>query len=124
MKKVFKQYFLTLFYIVWFIIFVIVLLGIIHGDLNVSNIIVKNEKIHAVIDLGDVTYSFTIFDFTIALCYLILFVFEDDNAKLSDVHIKSFVDAYEKKYKRFNDSELSIIHVSCNFIELYIFVQF
>lgn len=71
----------------------------------------KNNKIIGIIDLGDVTYSYTIFDFSIALCYLILHELKDDNVKLSDVPIKSFVYAYEKQYRRLNDLELSMIHV-------------
>lgn len=77
-----------------------------------NNIIVKDEKIHAIIDLGDVIYSFTIFDFSVSLCYLILHEFRNNNAKLSDVKIKSFVDAYENQYQKLNNLELSVIHVS------------
>lgn len=61
--------------------------------------------------MGDVVYSYTIFEFAVALCYLILHEFEDNNGKLSNVQIKSFVNAYEKQYRRLNDLELSIIHV-------------
>lgn len=76
-----------------------------------NNIIIKDNKILGVIDVGDVVYSFTIFDFAIALCYLILHEFNDNNAKLSDVQIKNFVEAYEKQYRILNDFEISIIHV-------------
>lgn len=86
--------------------------GIIHEDINMNNIIVRDKKIHGIIDIGDVIYSFTIFDFSVSLCYLILHEFRNNNAKLSDVQIKSFVDAYEKQYQKLNDLELSVIHVS------------
>jgi len=79
-----------------------------------NNIIIKDNKILGIIDMGDVLYSFTIFDFAVALCYLILHYFNDINANLSDVQIKSFVDAYEKQYRRLNDSELRMIYV-CNY---------
>lgn len=75
-----------------------------------NNMIIKDNKILGVIDVGDVVYSFTIFDFAIALCYLILHEFNDNNAKLSDVQIKSFVEAYEKQYRILNEFEISIIH--------------
>lgn len=81
-----------------------------------NNVIMKNNKILGIIDLGDVLYSFTIFDFAVALCYHILHEFEDNNVKLSDVHIKSFVDAYEKQYRHLNDVELSMIHVNIQII--------
>lgn len=84
--------------------------SVIHGDLNMNNMIIKDNKILGVIDVGDVVYSFTIFDFAIALCYLILHEFNDNNAKLSDVQIKSFVEAYEKQYRILNEFEISIIH--------------
>lgn len=61
--------------------------------------------------MGDVVHTYSIFEFTVALCYLILHEFEDDNGKLSNVQIRSFVDAYEKQYKTLNDLELSIVHV-------------
>lgn len=77
-----------------------------------NNIIVRGEKIHGIIDIGDVIYSFTIFDFSVSLCYLILHEFRNKNAKLSDVQIKCFVDAYEKQYQKLNDLEISVIHVS------------
>jgi len=76
-----------------------------------NNIIVRDNKIHGIIDMGDVIYSFTIFEFAIALCYLILHKFEDNNSKLSNVQLKSFVDAYEKQYRELNESELKMIHV-------------
>lgn len=77
-----------------------------------SNILMKDKKILGILDLSDFLYSFTIFDFAVALCYLILHEFEDNNVKLSDVHIKSYVDAYEKQYRNLNDVELSMIHVT------------
>lgn len=51
--------------------------GLIHGDYNENNIIVKkiNEKeykIHGVIDFGDVNYSFIIFDLAIAITYMLI----------------------------------------------------
>lgn len=73
--------------------------------------IIKDNKIFGVIDMGDAVYSFTIFDFAIALCYLILHCFEDIDANLSDVQIKTFVDAYEKQYRCLNDLELRMIYV-------------
>lgn len=76
-----------------------------------NNIIVRDNKIYGIIDMGDVLYSFTIFDFAIALCYLILHEFEDNNAKLSNVQLKSFVNAYENQYRRLDNIELSIMHV-------------
>lgn len=76
-----------------------------------NNIIIKDNEIIGIIDVGDVVYSFTIFDFAVALCYLIMHEFKNDNAKLSNVHIKSFVEAYEKQYRNLNDFEISIIHV-------------
>ncbi|VVC39875.1 Hypothetical protein CINCED_3A004399 [Cinara cedri] len=84
--------------------------SVIHGDLSLNNIIVNNNKILGIIDMGDVVYSYTIFEFAVALCYLILHEFEDNNGKLSNVQFKSFVDAYEKQYRSLNDLELSIIH--------------
>lgn len=87
------------------------ILGVIHEDLNMNNIIIKDNKILGIIDVGDVVYSFTIFDFAVALCYLIMHEFKENNTKLSDVQIKSFVDAYEKQYRNLNDFEVSIIHV-------------
>uniref|UniRef100_A0A2S2Q788 Hydroxylysine kinase n=1 Tax=Sipha flava TaxID=143950 RepID=A0A2S2Q788_9HEMI len=86
--------------------------SVIHGDLNMNNIILKDKKIHGIIDIGDVIYSFTIFDFSVSLCYLILHEFRNNNAKLSDVKIKSFVDAYENHYEKLNSLEYSVIHVS------------
>lgn len=109
MKKVFKQNILNIFYI---ILYKQLFLGVIHGDLNVNNVIMKDNKVYGIIDLGDVLYSFTIFDFAIALCYLILHEFKDNNANLSDVQFKNFVDAYEKQYRLLNDLEISVIHVS------------
>lgn len=76
-----------------------------------NNIIMKDDKILGIIDMGDVIYSFTIFDFAVALSYLILHELKDDNVKLADIKIISFVDAYEKQYRRLNDFEVSIIHV-------------
>lgn len=61
--------------------------------------------------MGDAVFSFTIFDLAIALCYLILYDFRDSNVNLSNVKLKSFVDAYEKHYRVLNDLELSMIHV-------------
>ncbi|XP_025207051.1 uncharacterized protein LOC112602910 [Melanaphis sacchari] len=84
--------------------------SVIHEDLNMNNIIIKDNKIFGIIDVGDVIYSFTIFDFAVALCYLIMHTFKDNNAKLSDVQIKNFVEAYEKQYRILNDFEVSIIH--------------
>ncbi|KAL5239730.1 hypothetical protein ACI65C_007140 [Semiaphis heraclei] len=84
--------------------------SVIHEDLNMNNIIIKDNKIFGIIDVGDVVYSFTIFDFAVALCYLIMHEFKENNAKLSDVQIKSFVEAYEKQYRNLNDFEVSIIH--------------
>lgn len=88
----------------------------------------KNNKITGIIDIGDAVYSFTIFDFATALCYLILHEFKNDNVKLSDVQIKSFVNAYEKQYRKLNDLELSMIHVIRNtilyrysIVDIYIF---
>lgn len=109
MKKVFKQNILNIFHI---ILYKQLFLGVIHGDLNVNNIIMKDNKIHGIIDLGDVLYSFTIFDFAIALCYLILHEFKDNNKSLFDVQFKNFFDAYEKQYRPLNDLELSVVHVS------------
>lgn len=86
-------------------------LGVIHGDLSMNNIIVRDNKIYGLIDMGDVLYSFTIFDFAVALCYLILHEFEDNNGKLSNVQLKSFVNAYENQYRSLDNIELSIIHV-------------
>ncbi|XP_060878487.1 hydroxylysine kinase [Metopolophium dirhodum] len=84
--------------------------SVIHEDLNMNNIIIKDNKILGIIDVGDVVHSFTIFDFSVALCYLIMHEFKDNNAKLSNVHIKNFVEAYEKQYRNLNDFEVSIIH--------------
>lgn len=84
-----------------------------------NNIIIKDNKILGVIDLGDVLHSFTIFDFSVALCYLILHEFEDNNVKLPDVQIKSFVDAYEKQCRNLNDLELSMIHVHTYLLYLF-----
>jgi len=77
-----------------------------------NNIIIEDNNILGVIDVGDVVYSFTIFDFAVALCYLIMHKFKENNAKLSNVPIKNFVEAYEKKYRNLNDFEVSIIHVT------------
>jgi len=76
-----------------------------------NNIIIKDNNVIGIIDMGDVVYSFTIFDFAVALCYLILHNFKDININLFDVQIKSFVDAYERQYRHFNDFELQIIYV-------------
>lgn len=81
-----------------------------------NNIIVRDNKIHGVIDMGDVVYSFTLFDFAIALCYLILHKFEDKNSKLCNVQLKSFVDSYEKQYRRLDEMELKMIHVNIQII--------
>lgn len=86
-------------------------LGVIHGDLSFNNVIVNDNKIFGIIDMGDVVYSYTFLEFAVALCYLILHEFEDDSGKLCNVQIKSFVDAYEKHYRKLNDLELSMIHV-------------
>lgn len=108
LEKSFKTYFI---YTIIILLKTIIFLGVIHGDLNVNNVIIKDNKIFGIIDLGDALYSFTIFDFAIALCYLILHYFNDINADLSDVQIKSFLDAYEKQYRRLNDLELRMIYV-------------
>lgn len=51
--------------------------GLIHGDYNENNIIVRqindNEyKIEGVIDFGDVNYSFTVFDIAITITYMLI----------------------------------------------------
>jgi len=76
-----------------------------------NNIIMKDNEIFGVIDVGDVVHSFTIFDFVVALCYLIMHEFKNNDAKLSNVQIKNFVEAYDKQYRNLNDFEVSIIHV-------------
>lgn len=111
LEKSLKSYFHHKYIYIYIFKSNILFLGIIHEDLSMNNIIMKDNKILGIIDLGDVLYSFTIFDFAVALCYLILHEFEDNNAKLSDVHIKSFVNSYEKQYRNLNDMELSMIHV-------------
>lgn len=97
-------------------------LGVIHGDLSFNNIIVNDNKILGIIDMGDVVYSYTFLEFAVALCYLILHEFEGNSGKLCNVQIKSFVAAYEKHYRKLNDLELSIIHVIIQIMKKNIFV--
>lgn len=51
--------------------------GLIHGDYNENNIIVKKinddeYEIEGVIDFGDVNYSFTVFDLAITITYMLI----------------------------------------------------
>ncbi|XP_050520879.1 uncharacterized protein LOC126894131 isoform X2 [Daktulosphaira vitifoliae] len=85
--------------------------SVIHGDLSFNNILATNNKITAIIDFGDVLYSYTFFELAIALCYMIAQEYKKKDPCLSNVPIKTLIEAYQR-HRKLTDVELSLLHIS------------
>jgi len=66
---------------------------IIHGDANPMNVLVQEDSISGLIDFGDMSYNYRIFDIAIALAYLLM----EQQYPLAVA--KQFIYAYHQKNK-------------------------
>ncbi|MEM7351256.1 MAG: phosphotransferase [Acidobacteriota bacterium] len=58
--------------------------GVVHGDVNNDNVLVRGDRVVGLIDFGDVTYTANVFELAIAVAYAMLGA-EDPSAAADDV---------------------------------------
>lgn len=83
--------------------------GLIHGDYNENNIIVRKTnkdeyKIEGVIDFGDVNYSFTVFDLAITITYMLIHSGQIETGKY-------VLSGYKSVRSDLTDAEKSILNI-------------
>ena len=67
--------------------------SVIHGDANDYNVLVEDENVVGLIDLGDVVYSYTVGDLAIAVAYVVLGT-EDPHAAAAPV-----IEGYREEFE-------------------------
>jgi len=89
--------------------------GIVHGDLNEQNILVEDNRVHAILDFGDIHHAPLIFDIAVCICYMIL---HSKNLDTPRHVLRGYLEECHLTSKEFNLLKICIMARICQSLVL------